>query len=255
MLKKIFSKVSGRPEQQLWNDALRAAAIKGDLKKAQKAIAKGAEIDWKDVNGLTPLYFAATNGHLAVAKLLLEKGAAVDTGKPCENTGTGLTQAAYNGDAEMLKLLIEHKADINAGSYTRCAIHDAVWRNNAEAVEVLAEAGAKLETRDRMGHTPLMDAVAFNYREVALILVRHGADASVTDKYGDDMRKAMVRKVWLDVVEAIDTYKAEAAAREAARLKAEEQAAAAREKALDEAATLQRDVKVSRPLVVKRRQP
>jgi ankyrin repeat protein len=36
---------------------------------------RGAELEYKDYNGQTPLSWAAENGHEAVGKLLLKKGA------------------------------------------------------------------------------------------------------------------------------------------------------------------------------------
>ncbi|KAH8683801.1 ankyrin repeat-containing domain protein, partial [Phaeosphaeriaceae sp. PMI808] len=53
--------------------------------------------------GQTPLNLAATNGHETVAKLLLEKGAAIESKN---NDGqTPLSLAAANGHEAIVKLL------------------------------------------------------------------------------------------------------------------------------------------------------
>jgi 26S proteasome non-ATPase regulatory subunit 10 len=44
------------------------------------------------------------------------------------------------------------------------------------------EEGADIEATDRMGQTPLMHATICENRQVALLLVRHGADVDAEDK-------------------------------------------------------------------------
>ena len=41
-------------------------------------ITKGAKVDQTDKEGMTPLLYAAENGHKEVAELLISKGAKVD---------------------------------------------------------------------------------------------------------------------------------------------------------------------------------
>lgn len=57
------------------NEALLAAARKGELAEVKKLLEQGAGIDTPTRYATTPLYFAARNGHLAVVEHLLAKGA------------------------------------------------------------------------------------------------------------------------------------------------------------------------------------
>jgi ankyrin repeat protein len=68
---------------------------------------KGADVESKDrYYGRTPLSRAAWNGHEAVVKLLLEKGAGVGQ--------TPLLLAAWDGDEVVVKLLPEKGADVKS---------------------------------------------------------------------------------------------------------------------------------------------
>ena len=70
---------------------------------------KGAEVDSESDNGQTPLSWAAGDGHEAVVKLLLEKGAKLET-KDEEYGRTPLSWAARNGHEAVVKLLLEKGA-------------------------------------------------------------------------------------------------------------------------------------------------
>jgi len=64
------------PAKQKPQDAnLLSAAGRGDLASVKQAIAQGADVNAKDVNGTTALMMAAKNGHGVVVKELLAKGA------------------------------------------------------------------------------------------------------------------------------------------------------------------------------------
>jgi len=63
-------------------------------------------------DGGTPLYIAARNGHVAVAKLLLMRGAAVNPALIADSW-TPLLIAAYKGHVEVAELLLERGAAMN----------------------------------------------------------------------------------------------------------------------------------------------
>jgi ankyrin repeat protein len=85
-------------------------------------IEKGANIEAKASNGWTALRWASSNGHEAVVKLLLEKGADVelllekgaDVDAKDRAGKTALQRAAENGHEAVVKLLVEKGADIDA---------------------------------------------------------------------------------------------------------------------------------------------
>ncbi|KAK7883598.1 hypothetical protein LTR67_011097 [Exophiala xenobiotica] len=70
---------------------------------------KGAELDSKDTSGWTPLLRAAENGEEPVVRLLLEKGAKLDSK---DNDGrTPLSWAATSGHEPVVRLLLEKGAE------------------------------------------------------------------------------------------------------------------------------------------------
>ena len=82
------------------------AAEKGHETVVRLLIEKGAVVDSVATKyGRTPLSRAAANEHEAVVKLLLERGAAVDS---VEKSGkTPLLRAARSGHEAVMKLLLE----------------------------------------------------------------------------------------------------------------------------------------------------
>ena len=54
------------------------AARDGDIEKCRRLIDKGANIDYQNKWGLTPLHLAAYKGHLEVVKFLMKMGAKLD---------------------------------------------------------------------------------------------------------------------------------------------------------------------------------
>ena len=82
-------------------------AIKGEgPKKAAQLPSRGADINASTVANWTPLAHAAE--HLAIVKMLLERGAGVNL---CDNDGLSpLHWAKERGLLEAAKLLIEHGA-------------------------------------------------------------------------------------------------------------------------------------------------
>ena len=81
----------------------------GVLEAANTLIRPGHSLDLKDSYSRTPLSWAAENGHEVVVKLLLEKGAELET-KDKKYGRTPLSRAAENGYEAVVKLLLEKGA-------------------------------------------------------------------------------------------------------------------------------------------------
>ena len=86
--------------------ALMMAAINNQLEVATLLIERGAEVNRK---GWTPLHYAATRGHIAMMRLLLENSAYIDAESP--NGTTPLMMAAFYAPPLAVKLLLEEGAD------------------------------------------------------------------------------------------------------------------------------------------------
>jgi len=97
--------VTARPDVPLTEaeTELLAASFRGDNEAIRDLLAKGVNVNVKDVDGRTPLTEAAWNGHSEAIKLLLEHGADPSVKK---NDGeTALSLATARGQKEAVALL------------------------------------------------------------------------------------------------------------------------------------------------------
>ena len=85
---------------------LMMAALKGELALAEVLVKRGADVN---KTGWTPLHYAASNGHVAVIKMLLENYAYIDAESP--NGSTPLMMASLYGSLDAVKLLVDEGAD------------------------------------------------------------------------------------------------------------------------------------------------
>jgi ankyrin repeat protein len=86
--------------------ALMLAALAGMLEVCERLIALDADVNKP---GWTPLHYAASGGHAAVIRLLLEHYAYVDAESP--NQTTPLMMAAMYGNAASMAILLDAGAD------------------------------------------------------------------------------------------------------------------------------------------------
>src|SRR5262249_3685038 len=80
---------------------------------------------------LTPLMFAARQGDVGLAKMLVEAGAEVDAS--AGDGKTSLALAIFNGNYDVASFLVDHKADVNKADAQRFTpLFWAVDRRNME---------------------------------------------------------------------------------------------------------------------------
>ncbi|MFH2046877.1 MAG: ankyrin repeat domain-containing protein [Pseudomonadota bacterium] len=126
------------------------AAKKGDIKKVEALLNKGADANGVWLPGLSPLHEAVfNNASLDIIRLLIDKGADVnkqscgDGWAPECNCTRPLNIAACKGNINVVKLLIDRGAEIDAGDmggYTPLA--QAASAGQSAAVRLLIENGA-----------------------------------------------------------------------------------------------------------------
>lgn len=137
---------------------LHEAVRVGNLAICRYLLDEGADVAVADRRGRTPLHVASDFGRVKCARTLLTYGAPVDA-----HDGTGKTplhRAGLVGAAEVAALLIEHDAALDVrdddGATLLHLLCTSVRTDEAlETAQVLIDAGADTEARNRRGATPL----------------------------------------------------------------------------------------------------
>ncbi len=122
------------------------AAKKGDAPTVRKLLARDKSVvRARDKDGSTPLHCAAWNGHVQVAKILLQAGADINDHSRNAHWGTTPLHAAAHGDQKQVAaLLIAEGADIHATNLNgRTPLGETTVHNARAVAKLLIERGAK----------------------------------------------------------------------------------------------------------------
>ncbi len=108
-------------------------------------------------------------------KLLIEKGADINTIDCLGNTALHLAVQKSN-NTEMVKYLIEQaKLDVNAINLeNQTALHLVSYQGYMPVVEYLIENGALVDVRDKYNVTPLHIAAAYGHLSTLQLLLNKG---------------------------------------------------------------------------------
>ena len=154
------------------------AAKIGNIEAIKQHLVAGADVDFRNQQGFTPLHVAAQKGHNKVAELLIAKGANVNTSGRLIGT-TPLDSAALLGHKEMVELLIDSGADINPQIITgETPLQRAEQRGHSAIAEILRKHGGKA------GEVTLQLAILKGQKDVAKSLITGGADVNAKGLLG-----------------------------------------------------------------------
>jgi ankyrin repeat protein len=132
--------------------------------QVRSALNEGADVDATagDESGNTSLMLAAGFGNVDCVKLLVSKGANVNSKD--KGGWTPLILAVTSRNPACVEFLASHGADVNAvaPSADMSVLKEAIMCGNIDIVKYLLSMGASLEARDRYGWTPLMTAAFLN---------------------------------------------------------------------------------------------
>lgn len=120
------------------------------------ALKLGADINYKNFRGITPLMDAATNGHKETLQLLVSSGAHIDA--RMFDGRTALSKAAQAGQTECVKELLLSGADVNAGGRGEGStpLMEAAMVGETECVEVLLQHDVRINATDIDGNNALI---------------------------------------------------------------------------------------------------
>lgn len=129
-----------------------------------------------DASDATALHLAAERGELALAHLLLERGAQPNA---VSTRGTPLMLAAKHGNVEVCAALVRAgaRATYIHDDTLETALHIAAAAGKAPVIAFLADCGARLEAVDSKGQTPLHVAAYHGREEAVDALLAAGANA------------------------------------------------------------------------------
>ena len=115
------------------------AALNGHLALAKKLIEKDADVN---KTGWTPLHYAATKGHVEIMRLLLDNNAFVDAESP--NGSTPLMMAAQYGNGAAVKLLLDEGAQaMQTNQQGLTALDFAERGSRPDAIKLLTRPAVK----------------------------------------------------------------------------------------------------------------
>lgn len=154
------------------------AALKdGDAARAKLAIEAGDSISSGKIKGVEkpPMIWAAMAGSADCIQLLLDAGADVDTRGPLGETP--MMWAVTKGRRDCMALLLAAGADVNACDNSGMTV--AMWaahcgaNKDASLIDTLVEVGADLRAKDRQGRTAAALAKIGGAREMSALIKGH----------------------------------------------------------------------------------
>ncbi|XP_046341938.2 serine/threonine-protein phosphatase 6 regulatory ankyrin repeat subunit A-like [Haliotis rufescens] len=165
-------------------------------------VCAGGNVSVVDPNGNNILHLALIGGHVAMVKYILSQNL-TDIKSRGIYGRTPLMMAALKGYIDVFDLLVSQGGDASlVDTDDENILHFACIGGRVEMVKyILSQNIADVNSRGKYRRTPLMKAVG--HRNVFALLVSKGGDASLVDKFWDNVLHIASRGGHVQVVEYV----------------------------------------------------
>ena len=166
-------------DQLTLNMALRIAAMRRNSAIVKLLISKGADVNSHTPGKPSALELALEEGNEKVLQLFLDKGANISTLE--RNVGFALQKASASGELDTVRRLVGEGADVNSvGGEYGSALQAASSGGYSAIAEFLLDQGAKIDCRAGGLGSPLQIALQKQNLWIIDLLLDRGADVNDT---------------------------------------------------------------------------
>jgi ankyrin repeat protein len=168
-----------------------------NIQAARLLLDRGAAVDARDEWGRTPLHWAASTGYIKAVELLLDRGADINAK---DNDGLGSGTGSWRQ------------------GYGRTPLHYAAYQCEPDVVKLLLGRGADVNAKDKGGRTPLDAASEEGHTKVVAIIravtgsalsLDAGADVNAKDNEGSTALMRAAKALDADMVNALIAARAD----------------------------------------------
>ena len=178
------------------------AADKGYTTEVVRLINKGADVNSRTNDGVTPLMYAVQQENKEIVEFLFLKGAypnlMPDNGIPT------LITAVKTENFDITEILIRNGANINKGDPQGItALMYAAAFNNFVLCDMLIYYEAWVNLKDNKGNSSLLVASYYGNKDIVKLLIDNKAEINLADKYGNTPLHVASQNGYMDIVQIL----------------------------------------------------
>ena len=186
-------------QQGSGDTALHNAANGGHKEIVELLIAAGAGVNLMDSWGQVSMHNAANNGHKEIVELLIAKGANVNAKDNVGKTPLDDAEEVWEDDRTEVNTAKKETANLlrkrGGKSGAKDSIHVAATVGNIEIVQQHLDAGVDVNTKNKLGRTPLLYAIQEGHKEIAELLIAKGAIQVPRIRINDAVRQSNIEAI------------------------------------------------------------
>ncbi|ELX8380523.1 ankyrin repeat domain-containing protein [Providencia vermicola] len=185
-----------------------SAAEQGNLDLLKNCLKKGVDINTTNRQGRTAIVNASLNKHYECVTFLINAGA--DINKQDQTCFNPFLLSCLNNDLTLLRIVLPAKPNLDLLTrFGGVGITPASEKGHVDIVrELLEKTDINVNHTNFVGWTPLLEAIVLNdggekQQQIVKILLEHGANPHMTDKYGKKPLELAREKGYHEIAELL----------------------------------------------------